>query len=282
MNRYNRDQNGTEANSTIGIVGFGHLGHSLALPLVKNGFPKEQLLISHRGCEATHRRAREAGLGDCLTNTEDLMNRADTIIVAVRPQDVPSLSGIAVKPAALLISCMAGLPLDLLRAVFGGDVRRIMCSGPDTILERRGIATLYPTDARVSGVLERLGLKILRATSEGELDSFTAGICLPAILLNIRVAKKEIREAMEEMRKIYPVYGALRDWVSEVTPRDGDTERGAYLENVSTKGGISEAMTESLQSGGTLLTALRRGLERGREITDSIREEILESLELAG
>lgn len=282
MNQYNHSHDNTRMKGTIGIVGFGHLGHSLAIPLVKKGLPKEQLLISHRVSEATYRRAQAAGLADCLTSTEELMGRSDVIIVAVRPQDVLSLSGMKAKPGALVISCMAGLPLDLLRTIFGTDVRRMMCSGPDTILEGRGIATLYPADGRVADVLERMGMKIFGAASESELDSFTAGICLPAILFNIHVTKKEIHEAMEEMRKVYPVYGALRDWIKEVMPHDGDAEKGAYLENVSTKGGVSEAMTNSLRSGSSLLAALQRGLERGREITCAIREEVLVSMELAG
>lgn len=282
MRQYNRDKENRTGNQIIGIVGFGHLGHSLAIPLVKNGLPKSQLFISHRGNETTRQRAREAGLEGCLTTTKNLLSRADTVILAVRPQDVLSLSGMAVKPDALLLSCMAGLPLNLLRAVFGTDVRRMMCSGPDTILEGRGIATLCPEDERVSEVLGRMGLKVFATASEGELDSFTAGICLPAILLNIRVAKKEVHEAIEEMRELYPVYGALSDWIKEVMPSGDDAGKTEYLENISTKGGISEAITNSLLSGSSLSAALRRGLERGREITDTIRADTLESLKLAG
>ncbi len=276
MNHYNF---GNNANKTIGIIGFGHLGHSLALPLVKEGFPKKHLLISHGSSEATYRKAREAGLAECLADAKNLAERADVVIVAVRPQDVLSLSGLAFKKNALVISCMAGLPLDLLRKIFEIDVHRMMCSGPDTILEGRGIATLFPADERVSEVLGLIGMRIFETKSEAELDSFTAGICLPAILLNIRVAKKEVNEAMDEMKKTYPVYGHLHEWIGEVAPQGEKVEKHAYLEGVSTKGGISEAMTGSLRSGSSLLAALLRGLERGREITAGIAGEVSETLE---
>lgn len=275
MNQYNL---GNGANQVIGIIGFGHLGHSLALPLVQKGFPKERLLISHRGSEDTCRKAREAGLAECLTDAKDLAGRADVVIVAVRPQDVLSLSGLSFKADALVISCMAGLPLELLRKIFEVDVRRTMCSGPDTILEGRGIATLFPADARVSEVLELIGMRVFATGSEGELDSFTVGICLPAILLNIRVAKKEVSETMDEMERAYPVYARLREWAEEVSPREG-VEKRTYLEGVSTKGGISEAMTRSLRSGSSLLAALLRGLERGDEITAEIGREVSETLD---
>lgn len=270
------------ADHTVGIIGFGHLGHSLVVGLLKNGFQKERLLISHGGSEKTARKLREAGLLDCRSDAKRLAARADIVIMAVRPQDALALSELSFKPNALLISFMAGLPINLLQTIFCKDVHRTMCSGPETILCGNGIATLCPEDERVAGVLRSMGMTILRTASEGELDSFTAGICLPAILLNIRVPNQEVRDTLDEMRKTYPVYGLLRDWIKQVTP-DGDIGRkDEYLANVSTKGGISEAMTNSLKSGNSLLTALHHGLERGRAITDEIRKGVLESLELAG
>lgn len=272
------------SDTVVGIVGFGHLGHSLAVPLVKNGLPKERLLISHRGSEETHERAKSLGLDGCLTDTRTLMAKADIIVVATRPQDVLSLSGIAIKSGALVISCMAGLPLDLLRTIFRTDVCRMMCSGPDTILEGRGVATMYPSDCRMERVLRLMGLRLMETSSERELDSFTVGICIPAILLNIRVPKKEVRTAMGGMEMVYPVYGALKGWIRGVMPAgDGDAEeKSEYLENVSTKGGISEAMTVSLRNGSSFGEALQRGMDRGREITDEVRRSIVERLKLAG
>lgn len=271
-----------QKDCTVGVIGFGHLGHSLVLGLIRNGFPKERLLISHRGSEKTAAKIREAGLMSRSADPACLAAQADVVIIAVRPQDVLFLSNLPFKSSALLISFMAGLPLDLLRTIFCKDIRRTMCSGPETILEGRGIAALYPEDARVAAVLRSMGMRILPTASEAELDSFTAGICLPAILLNIPVANQEVREAMEELRKTYPVYGFLRRWIKETTPRGDDGRKGEYLANVSTRGGISEAMTNSLMDGNPLLEALLCGLARGREITEEIRKGVLESLELAG
>ncbi|MDR1886171.1 MAG: NAD(P)-binding domain-containing protein [Synergistaceae bacterium] len=266
--------------ATIGIIGFGHLGHSLAVPLVRNGLPKERLMISHRGSEATRNHAVKLGLESCLTDTPVLMSRADIIIVATRPQDVLSLPGDVVKPGSLVISCMAGLPIDLLKTIFRGDVRRMMCSGPDTILEGRGVATMYPADPRTDDVLRLMGMRIFGSSFEEELDSFTVGICIPAILLNMRLDEDDVKSAILGMERRYPVYGALRGWIEEVTPPDlalDTDDRRANLENVSTKGGITQAMTSVLLEGGSFGAALRRGMERGQEITDAIRAEIMTS-----
>ena len=270
MNQYSFDNN---TNSTIGIIGFGHLGHSLAVALVNNGFPKERLLISDKDVDTAYDKAMKNGLAECLSDVKDLAFRADAVIVAVRPQDVLSLSGLPFKPDALVISSMAGLPIDLLRRIFEADARRMMCSGPDTILEGRGIATLFPYDERVSNILGLMGMSVFEAAFEAELDSFTAGICIPAILLNIDIAREDVSRAMDEMEKKFRVYAALREWIMDVTPQDAATPKDAYLENVSTKGGICEAMTRSLRSGSSLSAAILRGIERGDEITVDIVKE---------
>ena len=74
---------------TIGIAGFGHLGSSIAAALAANGFPKERLLISCGGSAATLARAERMGLASCMTDTRTLVSRADFILLAARPQDLP-------------------------------------------------------------------------------------------------------------------------------------------------------------------------------------------------
>ncbi|MDR1915377.1 MAG: NAD(P)-binding domain-containing protein [Synergistaceae bacterium] len=268
---------GDIADAAIGIIGFGHLGSSLAESLVKNGFPSERLLISHRGREATRARAFELGLGGCLADNDELIERSDAVILGIRPQDVLSLPVSSLRSDALVVSCMAGLPSELLQSLLGVNVRRFMCSGPDTILEGRGISAMCRVDEedkRIRRLLAMMGLEVLDVSSEEELDSFTVGICIPAMLLNMRIPRAEVLSAMDSMEKIYPVYGSLRHWIAEVTPEDAAKDSEQYLENVCTKGGVTEAMTVSLREGAAFEAALHRGIERGREITCDVMRKI--------
>jgi pyrroline-5-carboxylate reductase len=268
------------ANSTIGIVGFGHLGHSLAVPLARNGFPKERLMISHGASAATRERAISLGFADCVTDTAALMDCADVAIIAVRPQDALSLPANS-REKRLLVSCMAGLPIDLLRIIFKGEVARMMCSGPDTILAGNGVATSYPAGGPLDGLLSLMGMRTLSVASEEELDAFTVGICIPAMLQNTSLSDDDVSDGINSMKSRYPVYGPLEEWIREVTPeRRGD--ESANLRNVSTKGGVTEAMMKALGEGASFAEALRRGMERGREISDEIRKNVLEALRLAG
>lgn len=264
----------TLKDKTIGIVGLGHLGASLARPLANGGFAKERLLISCRGSAETVEKAKTMGLEKCLTDTETLMASSDIIFIACRPQDLLSLPGDAAKEGALVVSCMAGLPLSLLSRFFRGKVVRMMCSGPDTISGGLGIAVTWPLDGRAAEAAGLMGIKLFDVGFEEELDSFTVGICIPPILLNADRSAREVERALGAMRGRFPVYARLNGWISGVMAAQPAGEKSACLENVMTKGGISESMFETLRRGGTFAEALERGLARGREITAEIRREV--------
>lgn len=261
-------------DSTIGIVGLGHLGASLAQPLLDSGFSRRRLMISCRGSERTLARARAQGLEGCLADTETLMSNSDIIFVACRPQDLLTLPGDAVKEGAVVVSCMAGLPLSLLTRFFSGTVVRMMCSGPDSIADGLGIAVTYPRERRAETAIGLMDIELLEVGFEEELDSFTVGICIPPILLNVSLADAEISDALSRMWQRFPVYGLLTGWIDRVRAH-ASGENGERLSNVMTKGGISEAMYGCLKSGGAFAEALERGLARGREITAEIKRGVV-------
>lgn len=263
------------SDKTIGIIGFGHLGASLAVPLANSGFPKEKLLISCRGSEKTLAKAKSLGLDGCMTDTKSLMSSADIILVACRPQDILSLPCDAVREDALVVSCMAGLPLSLLSRFFGGSVVRMMCSGPDSISDGMGIAVTWPGDSRAEAMIERMGMALYEVGFEEELDSFTVGICIPPILLNVRRTKDEVSDALLGMQKRFPVYVALEGWIRMVMEAKEAGGQSECLENVMTKGGISEAMFLHLKQDGGFAGALERGLMRGSEIMAGIKRSVV-------
>ena len=254
----------------IGLIGCGHLGSSIASALLRGGFAPERLMISCRGSAATLERARRAGAADCITDTASLTRAADIVILAVKPQDMPSILGHEFKPGARIISFMAGISLAALRTFFDRDICRAMCSGPDTIESGMGISTLWHANDLAKSLLSIAGIRNLDIDAEAELDAFTAGICIPPIITNIKVSRAERADAMASLARDYPVFGELAGWIESSLAIHGGEKSASSLENVSTKGGISEAMISSLRSGTCLELAVRRGIERGWEIRDDI------------
>ena len=252
---------------TIGIAGFGHLGSSIAAALVANGFPKERLLISCGGSAATLARAERMGLAASMTDTGTLAARADFILLAARPQDIGSFSGLKLKEGAFVMSFMAGISLETLHKVFSAELCRVMCSGPETITDSMGVSATFPSEARPHAVLRAAGLEVCDLSCELELDAFTVAICLPPILLNVELDEAEKDEALSGMAERYPVCRALVPWMGRVVEAHRAEKSESSLENVSTKGGVTEAMTTALRGGSTFAGAIAAGLTRCAEIS---------------
>ncbi|MEG1799386.1 MAG: NAD(P)-binding domain-containing protein [Synergistaceae bacterium] len=258
-----------DVNTKIGVVGFGHLGSSIVKALLDGGFSKANLMISYRGSSSTYEKAVAMGVESSLRDTSSLMQSADIVILAAKPQDFSSISSNSVKPNALIMSFMAAIPFDILKKTFGCRVCRAMCSGPETITAGHGVSVLYPEAERAKDVLSLAGITLLSISAERELDAFTVGICIPPILMNIEVQEEKRTEALSEMAKSYPVYTELTKWIErELAPNVSEAE--SCLENVSTKGGISEAMTIRLRADGNFAAALERGMVRCLEICRDI------------
>ncbi len=254
----------------IGMVGFGHLGSSIAGALIKGGLDKLNLFVSYGGNKETGRKISAMGLKSCITDTENLMKNSDIIILAARPQNIGAFAQNHVKKDALVISFMAALPLTILNSYFDCSVSRAMCSGPETISGGRGICTLLPADRNTRALLELCNIRQFHIKGEEEIDAFTAGICIPPILMNINIERRERIRALNNMALQYPVFKQLTAWIEDEIEFSSSSESKSSLKNISTKGGISEAMVSSLINGSSFIFAVERGIERCVEIKSTI------------
>ncbi len=254
----------------IGMVGFGHLGSSITEALINGGLGTSNLLISYSGNRNTAEKISMMGLGSCVTDTENLMKNSDIIILAARPQNIKEIAKYRVRKDSLVLSFMAALPLTALSSYFDCRISRAMCSGPETISGGRGICVLYPGDASAQELIKLCGMKEMRIETEDEIDAFTAGICIPPILMNIKIDKRDRKKALNDMTLRWPVYRELSCWIEAQLALSSSENDKKSLENVSTKGGISEAMVTSLTKGTSFLSAVQRGIERCFEIRSEI------------
>ncbi len=254
----------------IGMVGFGHLGSSIAEALVKGGYPKSNFMISHRGSSATKIRVSELKLESCVRDTEYLMGNSDIVILAARPQNIREIVENHVRKDTLILSFMAALPLSALSSFFECRISRVMCSGPESISGGRGISTLMPSDEDAHEFLRICGIREFEVRNEDEIDAFTAGICIPPILMNIEIRREERARALKNMAVRYPVYRELSPWIEAEFASSASENDKKSLENVSTKGGVSEAMVSALLGGASFLSSVERGIERCAELRSEL------------
>ncbi len=256
------------ADETIGIIGCGHLGRTLAAELVAHGFPKEKLLVSYGGSASTLERIRNACLLENVSDNAEICRKSTIVFIAVRPQAIEGLNGLSFSKNALVVSCMAGISSTSLKNMLGINVTRIMPSGPGTIKEGKGIVAVYPRNDVLMDILPRVGLKVFELLDEEMMHAFTVGVCLPAALLVAGRKELSTAQAAEAIGKEYSGFEDIYVWAKGVLPDVySDEEREEYVKRMSTKGGITEAIINSLNSGSTFLTALRCGIARSKEIS---------------
>ncbi len=254
----------------IGMVGFGHLGSSIAEALINGGFPKSNLIISYKGSRATMNRVSGLKLESCVRDSEYLMKNYDIIILAARPQNIREIAENYVKKDTLILSFMAALPLSALSSFFDCSISRAMCSGPETISGGRGICVLHHGNDAARNLVCLCGMREMQIRTEDEIDAFTAGICIPPILMNIKVDERERKKALKKMSLNWPVYRELSGWIEAELALSASQNDKNSLENVSTKGGVSEAMVISLTNEGSFFPAVERGIERCAELRSEL------------
>lgn len=262
-------------NLKVGVMGCGQLGQAIARSLVSQGLEKENLLISYKGNPLTQQKLEAQGLAPCLTTNQRLFQEAGLVLITLKPQDILELKETGVSGKALIVSCMAGVPIELLNRIVGTDVYRMMFSGPDTIVSRKGVAAMYPEHEHLKLLLRSINLTHIKTMTETDLNIFTAGVCMPAALLKVENST-ECAKAVERIGMEYPLLSELYAWAIKALPHfHNSADKETYIERMITKGGVTDAIINSLTSGAPLDAALRRGIVRTKEISIEIQQSIV-------
>lgn len=257
-------------NETIGIIGAGHLGRTLAETLIKQGFSKENLRISYGGKLSTLDSLKKAGLVGNITDNKELCWKSTIIFIAIKPQSLAELKNLPFSSNSLVVSCMAGISLASLKETLGIDVYRIMTSGPSTIKAGKGIAAVYPQNETLTDILSFMDLKAHEIENEEMMHVFTVGVCLPAAILlaNNRGLGFELKNTVEVIEKEYTGFRNIFIWAENVLPDfSSDAEQTKYIDAMCTEGGITEEIVNSLNSGNTVLDSLKKGIAKSKEIS---------------
>ena len=256
------------ARESIGIIGCGHLGLSLATGFVRRGLPPHRLLLSRGRSQRSLQGIIDAGFRGCLADNRQICRECRIIFICIRPQSLPELVDLAFPRDAMIISCMAGVSLPAIRRLMGIDAVRMMPSGPDTILEGKGIAAIYPNSQPLSRILQGLGLRVFELSAEEQMHVFTAGICLPAALLASGEGEPAAEKACRCLSREYSDFQEIFSWARDVRPHfEKEEDKKDYIRKMATRGGITEAIIKSLERGDNLLMSLKQGIKRGREIS---------------
>ncbi|WP_326819421.1 pyrroline-5-carboxylate reductase [Streptosporangium sp. NBC_01639] len=164
----------------IAILGTGKMGEALLSGLLRAGFRPSDVLVTARRAERAEALREQYGVR-AVSNAEAAKS-AETIILAVKPQDMGSLLGeiAAHLPAdRLVISAAAGITTSFVESRLGADVPvvRVMSNTPVLVDEAMSVisAGAHASEEhlkRAEGLLRPVG-KVLRIP-ESQQDAATA------------------------------------------------------------------------------------------------------------
>ena len=252
----------------IGIIGAGHIGLTLAETFMHNFLPKQNLFISHGGSPTTTAKLHSAELTANVADNKVLCTKTDICFIAMRPQAFAGFKKIPVSATTQFVSCMAGVPLTLLKNIFGEHTCRIMTSGPETIKHNKAIVAIYPFNAQLTTLMANAGFKCFTLNNEHDMHYFTTAVCLPAALVLAQNLKLDITKDVIAFGSKHALFAELYTWAADVVPQFALPQQAdEYVSKMATPGGITEAMVNSLLENRNFLKAVEAGINRGKQLS---------------
>jgi len=158
----------------IAIIGFGNMGSAIYNQLAKN-YSADLVYV----CGRNKDKADELGVTNYLEDAQEVVDKSEIIILAIKPQsfynwqDIPNMDG------KLVISVMAGVSIDKLISV--SRSKKIIRTMPNLAIQvNKGVTGWIVSDKvgeddkdRVKKLLSLMGVEI-EVSSEDQLDKLSA------------------------------------------------------------------------------------------------------------
>ncbi|MFD7653009.1 pyrroline-5-carboxylate reductase [Actinosynnema sp. NPDC059797] len=166
--------------TTIAVLGAGKIGEALLSGLLQGGRQADELLFTEKHPERAAALTARYGVGG--TDVAGAAQRADVLVVAVKPQDIePLLDELnpVLKPGTLVVSLCAGLPTSLFerRLPDSTPVVRVMPNTPMLVGQAMSAisAGRYASDEHLALVEELLStVGQVARVPESQQDAVTA------------------------------------------------------------------------------------------------------------
>lgn len=249
-----------------GFVGTGELTSAIVRGLHRGTGEPPAVFLSPRGERVGRELAgRFPAVRVCRSNQE-VLDHATAVVVAVRPpvgRDV--LAGLSFRPEHVVISAMAGITLDRLRAwtaPAGAVVRSIPLPQAAT---GRSLTVLYPDQPVARALFDRVGGVLVPGT-EPALEAFSATTSTFAAHLDYLttiadwLAGQGVDPA-DATGYVTHIFAQLGRSLSEESLSEGTGSLAGLTGRHMTPGGINEQFLTDLRQDGMPAT-VRRALDR--------------------
>ena len=249
----------------IGVIGAGHIGQAIILSLLEKNYPKENIQLSYNGSIFTFSDLYDNNLDELIHNNSDIIKSCSIIILSVPPQKFRQIGDFGLDEDVLVISFMAGISVDTIKKQTGSNnVVRIIPTGPDTIKNSQAIAGVYPKNDTACAIFDLLDIDYYLLDNEIQMNYMVLAGCLPAIYCKVDATLDENIEAIKKIAEDFPDFIEVAKKTEKLVPK---TNKDEFVKEVSTQGGVTEAIINSLSNGNSLYDALITGLKRNEELS---------------
>jgi pyrroline-5-carboxylate reductase len=259
----------------IAFLGGGNMAGALIGGLLARGYDRRDLSVIELSPAARERLAAQHGVR-ASTAPDAATLEADTLVLAVKPQDLrAALAGLAAQDK-LVISIAAGVRIDTLSRWLGGHRRLVRCMPNTPALIGAGITGLYAAPGvsalereRAQAILGAVG-EVVWVADEGLLDPVTAvSASGPAYVfwfieqLAASAVQLGLPEGEAKKLALHTVLGAAQ------LAAASDQAPGELRRQVTSKGGTTEAalkVFEEEKLAERFLKAIQAASRRGAEL----------------
>ncbi|MFH8628024.1 NAD(P)-binding domain-containing protein [Streptomyces vietnamensis] len=156
----------------IGIIGVGEIGRALVDGLCVGDEEPPELYLSPRGARTAAELSQRHPTVHVCTDNQDVLDRSDLVILAVRPQDrVKALSGLRVGEGRVVVSVMTGVAISEVRDLLRTDAPVVRAIPLPSARERRSVTATCPFHPAVDDLFDGLG-GTLPVADEATLNVF--------------------------------------------------------------------------------------------------------------
>jgi pyrroline-5-carboxylate reductase len=236
----------------LGIVGVGAIAEAITTGLCEGEDDPPSIHLSPRSAARASRLAARHPSVRVADSNQSVVDRADVVLLCVRPQDAqPALSDLAFRPEQAIISVMAGVPIDALRAMAAPAEVLVRAIPLPAVATRTGLTAIHPPHERARAIFDPLG-GVIAVDDEQALEALSASTATIAAHLAYLdtisrwLTDRGIPEA-DARRYVAAVFGALSATMHAAWRVDFRALAGEY----ATAGGLNEQFLTALSRAGT-------------------------------
>lgn len=166
------------AGKTFGFVGTGTITEAIVTGLAGTELGATAIVLSPRNEAVSSRLAEAFANVEVAESNQDVLDRADIVFIAVRPQIVADvLDALEFRPDHHVISLVAATSIDVLRNWIPEPIPLSRAIPLPFVADLQGATAIYPRDALSAAIFSKLGTAV-EVEGSREFDLLAAASAL--------------------------------------------------------------------------------------------------------